>query len=281
VIQLLNGLMYGGMLYMMAAGLVLIFGLRHVVNFAHGALFALGAYLLLTGVAHGSFWLGLLLAPACLAVIGLLLDRFVLQQLRHRDPMVTVLVTFGLLLISESVMMTVWGKQLRSVRLPEVLSGSVSLFGSPYPTYRLLMVGISLATAALLWAWLRFTTTGLHIRAAGQDPATTAMQGVDTNRLSLIVVGVGAGLAGLAGAVAAPLLALSPNMGSSVLIDAFVVVVVGGLGSFGGAFVAALVIGLVHEYGVVHLPTLATMLPFALMAAVLLWRPQGLAGKAA
>lgn len=281
MIQLLNGLMYGGMLYMMAAGLVLIFGLRHVVNFAHGSLFALGAYLLLTGVGFGSYWLGVLLATACLAAFGLLLDRFVLQPLRQRDPMVTVLVTFGLLLISESVMMAAWGKQLRSVRLPEALSGSVSLSGSLYPTYRLIMVGISLSTAGLLWGWLRFTTTGLHVRAAAQDPVTTAMQGVDTSRLSLVVVGIGAGLAGLAGAVAAPLLALSPNMGSSVLIDAFVVVVVGGLGSFGGAFVAALVIGLVHEYGVVHLPTLSTMLPFLLMAAVLLWRPQGLAGKAA
>ena len=279
LIQVINGVAYGGLLYLMAAGLVLILGLRQVVNFAHGSLFMLGAYLTLSGVAYfGSFWLGLLLAVGVLAGVGVLLDLAVFQPLRDRDHTSTVLVTFGLLLVTESLAMRFWGKAFRNVTEPPLLSGTVSLFGSPFPVYRLFVVGVSIGMAGILWAWLRYTKLGLYVRAASVDPSITAMQGVNTDRLSYIVMAVGASLAGLAGVIASPLIALSPSMGNTILIEAFIVVVVGGLGSFAGAFFAAMAIGLVHNFGVIYVPWAATMIPLLIMSAVLLLRPTGLAG---
>ncbi|MDX5360367.1 MAG: branched-chain amino acid ABC transporter permease [Alphaproteobacteria bacterium] len=279
MIQLLNGVVYGGLLYLLAVGLVLIFGLREIVNFAHGALFMLGSYIGFSIAAAFDFWLGL--AGACLAMtlVGIALDAGVLRPLRKHDHMVTVLVTFGILLVLESVATAIWGKAYRSMQPPELLSGTVELFGQPFPVYRLFVIGVSLCVAGGLTAWLRYSRTGLYIRASSTDPRTTAILGVDTDRLSLLVVGLGTGLAGLSGVVAAPLMALSPTMGSFILIESFIVVVVGGLGSFSGAFAAALLIGQIHNLGAVYLPWASTMLPFLLMIGVLIWRPTGFAGK--
>jgi len=275
-IQILNGLVYGSLLYVLSVGLVLIFGLRRVVNFAHGGMFMIGGYVGYSVSAAAGFGAGVLVSVLVLAVLGILLDRFVFRQLQDQDPIVTVLVTFGILLVLEDVAKTVWGSELVSLPMPHVLSGVVMLGDTGFPVYRLLVVGVAIAVAASLSLWLRYSRAGLFVRAASVDPVTTGMQGVNTERLSAIVVGIGAGLAGLAGTVSAPLLALSPSVGASIVIDAFIVVVTGGLTSFTGAFVAAMLIGQVHNWGVAFVPAAASLIPLLLMVCVLIWRPHGL-----
>ena len=278
-IQILNGIVYGGLLYLLAVGLVLIFGLREVVNFAHGALFMLGAYIGFSVSAICYWWGGLLVSIVAMAVVGCALDATVFRSLRKQDHIVTVLVTFGLMLILETVVTAIWGKAYLRYPVPELLAGTVSIGGEPFPVYRLFVIVVAVAIALSLTAWLRFTRTGLYVRAASTDPRITSIQGIDVDRLSLIVVGLGTALAGLSGVVAGPLLSLSPTMGNYILIDSFIVVVVGGLGSFAGAFIAALLIGQIHNFGAIYLPWAATILPFLLMVGILIWRPTGLAGS--
>lgn len=276
LIQVLNGFVYGGLLYILSVGLVLIFGLRRVVNFAHGSLFMLGAYVGYTVATVAGFWAGLVVSVAVLSVLGVLLDRLVFRPLQSEDPIVTMLVTFGLMLVLQDLVRTVWGKDFLTLAPPPSLAGVVALTGSSFPVYRLAVIGVAVLVAIGLSLWLRSSRVGLYVRASSADPVTTGMQGVDTERLSALVVAVGAGLAGLSGTIAAPLLTLSPSMGSYILIDSFVVVVTGGLGSFTGAFIAAMLIGQVHNLGVVFVPSAASMIPMLLMVMVLMWRPTGL-----
>ncbi len=279
LVQILNGLVYGGLLYIVAVGLVLIFGLRRVVNFAHGALFMVGAYVGYAIASISNFWLAIVVAVIALAILGVLLDRFVFRPLQNENHIVTVLVTFGILLVLEDVVQTIWGKDFLSMPPPQLLSGTVTILGNMFPVYRLAVILVAAAVGIALTLWLRYSRIGLFVRASSVDPETTAIQGVNTDRVSMIVVAVGTGLAGLSGTVAAPLLALSPAMGSFILIESFIVVVVGGLGSFSGALLAAIVIGQIHNFGVIYLPWAATMIPFLLMVAVLIWRPTGVAGS--
>jgi len=279
LIHIFNGIVYGALLIVMCSGLALIYGLRRVVNFAHGALYMLGAYIGYSVATHSNFWVALLVAPAVLAVLGVALDRWGFRLLQDRDPLTVVLVTFGLLLIIEDGVQTFWGKANLSVPAPDLLATSLDLFGTPVPAYRVGVVVVGAAVALGLTLWLRYSRAGLFVRAASTDPTTTAMQGVNTDALSATVVGLGTALAGLAGVVAAPFLALSPSMSSDVLIDSFVVVVIGGLGSLAGAFIAAMLLGLIQALGAVWLPETSMLLPFLLMAGVLLWKPAGLAGS--
>ncbi len=279
LIQILNGFVYGGLLYILAVGLVLIFGLRRVVNFAHGGLFMLGAYIGYTIASIAGFWVGLVASVTVLAVLGVVMDRVVFRPLQDEDPIVTMLVTFGILLVLEDLVRTIWGKDFLTLKPPAGLDGIIMLSGSSFPVYRLAVIALAVLVAGGLSLWLRSSRVGLHVRAASVDPVTTAMQGVDTERLGATVVAIGAALAGLSGTIAAPLLALSPSMGSFILIDSFVVVVTGGLTSFTGAFVAALLIGQLHNLGVVFVPAAASVIPLVLMVLVLLWRPDGLAKK--
>lgn len=278
MIQIINGLVYGSFLYLLSVGLVLIFGLRRVTNFAHGGLFMLGAYFAYAVSVHLGFWVGLVASVTVLAALGVLLDRLVFRPLSSHESIVTLLVTFGILFVIEDFARTVWGKDFISVPPPALLSGVVPMFGATFPIYRLFVIAVALAVAVALALWLRRSRIGLYVRASSVDPVTTGMQGVDTDRLSALVVAIGTGLAGLSGAIAGPLLALSPSMGGFIIIDCFVVVVTGGLTSFTGAFIAALLIGQVHNLGIVFVPELASMVPLLIMAAVLALRPQGLAG---
>ena len=279
LVQILNGLVYGGLLYIVSVGLVLIFGLRRIVNFAHGSLFMLGAYVGFSVAAMAGLWGAILAAAIVLALVGALLDIAILQPLQREDPIVTVLVTFGLLLILEDFAQFIWGKDFLKMPVPSMFSGSVLIFGESFPVYRLVVIAVAALVALGLSVWLRVSKIGLYVRASSADPLTTAMQGVNTDRVSVIVVALGAALAGISGTISAPLLALSPSMGSYILIESFIVVVVGGLGSFAGAFIAAIVIGQVHNLGLVYVPWAATMIPFLLMVAVLIWRPTGIAGS--
>ena len=278
-INLFNGLVYGALLIVMCSGLALIYGLRRVVNFAHGSLYMLGAYLGYTVALQSNFWVALVAAPAIMAVFGVLLDRYGFRLLQDRDPLTVVLVTFGLLLVIEDMVQSVWGKSNLSVAAPEALNFSIDLFGTPVPAYRIGVIVMGAAVALGLSLWLRHSKAGLFVRAASTDPVTTAMQGVNTDALSAGVVGLGTALAGLAGVVAAPFLSLSPSMSSDVLIDSFVVVVIGGLGSLAGAFVAALLLGMVQAIGAVYLPDASVLLPFVFMVAILIWKPAGFAGS--
>jgi branched-chain amino acid transport system permease protein len=281
LIQILNGLVYGGLLYILAVGLVLIFGLRRVVNFAHGGLFMIGSYVGFTLASHGYFLGGLIVAIIALALLGALLDWIVFRPLQREDQIVTVLVTFGILLVLQDLAQSIWGKDFLTLQAPSYLAGSIAVFGSEFPVYRLAVICVAIAVAVGLTIWLRISRIGLYVRASSVDPITTAMQGVNTDRVSAIVVAIGAALAGLSGTIAAPLMALSPSMGGYILIDSFIVVVVGGLGSFSGAFFAALLIGEIHNFGVVYVPWAASMIPFILMVGILIWRPSGFAGRSA
>ncbi|MCZ2406297.1 MAG: branched-chain amino acid ABC transporter permease [Burkholderiales bacterium] len=278
-IHLFNGLVYGALLIVMSSGLALIYGLRRVVNFAHGALYMLGAYLGFSVAQHSNFWVALLVAPAIMAVVGVLLDRYGFRLLQDREPLNVMLVTFGLLLILEDLVVFIWGKANLSLFTPELLNFSVSLWGNEVPAYRLGVIAVGAAVALGLTLWLRFSRVGLFVRAASTDPVTTSMQGVNTDALSAAVVGLGSALAGLAGVVAGPFLSLSPHMSSDVLIDSFVVVVIGGLGSLAGAFIAALLLGMMQAVGAVYLPEVSVLLPFIFMIAILVWKPSGLAGS--
>ncbi|MFZ3047868.1 MAG: branched-chain amino acid ABC transporter permease [Desulfatirhabdiaceae bacterium] len=278
-LQILNGLVYGSLLMVMASGLVLIYGLRRIVNFAHGSLYMLGAYVGYTAVLYTNHWVALLASAVVLAVIGFFLDRYGFRLLQDRDPLTTVIVTYGILLIFEDIVQSIWGKVNYSIDAPEILRGSVNLFGTPFPVYRLAIIVAGGLIAAGLVFWLGKSRIGLYIRAASTDPVTTAMQGVNTDWISAGVVAIGCALAGIAGVIAGPFLSLSPTMGSDILIDSFVVVVIGGLGSFGGAFIAAMIVGLVQTFGAVYVPELAALLPFCLMLIILIWKPSGIAGS--
>ena len=278
-ISIFNGLVYGSLLIIMSSGLALIYGLRRVVNFAHGALYMLGAYLGYSIMQVTSFWVALLLAPLVMAGAGVLLDRYGFRLLQDREPLSIMLVTFGLLLILEDFVVFVWGKGNYSIFTPELLDFSVVLLGHSVPAYRIGVIAVGLSVALSLTLWLRFSRIGLFVRAASTDPVTTSMQGVNTDAVSASVVGLGSALAGLAGVVAAPFLSLSPHMSSDVLIDSFIVVVIGGLGSLAGAFIVALLLGMMQTLGAVYLPSLTVLLPFVFMIAVLIWKPSGLAGS--
>jgi branched-chain amino acid transport system permease protein len=278
VTNALNGLVYGSLLFILSSGLVLVYGLRRVVNFAHGALYMLGAYLGYSTALHFGFTAGLVVSGVVLALVGIALDVAIFRKLSERNPLVTVIVTFGLLLILEDLVRSVWGTQNYALDPPTWLAGTVVLDGAPFPVYRLAIVVASAVMAGGLVLWLRYGRTGLFVRAASKDPAVAAMFGVKTDLLGPIVVGLGAAFAGLAGVLAAPFLSLNPAMGGNILVLSFVVTVVGGLGSFVGAFQSALLLGQVQSFGTVYTPELASLLPFILMAVVLVFRPQGLAG---
>jgi branched-chain amino acid transport system permease protein len=277
--QILNGLVFGGLLFIVAVGLVLIFGLRRVVNFAHGSLFMAGAYIGFTASAFGNFWFGLIAATLVLALMGAALDIGVFRPLQRQDPLTTVLVTFGLSMVLEDAAQIIWGKDFHTVAVPQLLSGSVVIAGESFPLYRIAVIVIAALVAAGLSLWLRFSRVGLYVRASSADPVTTATQGVNTDAVSVAVVALGAALAGLSGIVAAPLLALAPSMGNSIAIDSFIIVVIGGFGSFLGAFIAALAIGQLYSFGATYMPWATTLLPLLLMVLILIWRPTGLAGS--
>lgn len=279
LIQIINGLVYGGLLFALASGLALMFGLRRIVNFAHGALYMLGAYVGYSVSLQLGFWAALIASALVLAILGVLLDFLVFRPLQDKDPLITLLVTFGLALIAEDVVQTIWGNDTLSLSEPAWLDGVINLPGSVFPIYRLAIIGFGALVAGGLALWIRYSRVGLFVRAASFNPTVAAIQGVDTDRVSALVVAVGAGLAGVSGVVAAPILSLAPSMAADILVDSFIVVVVGGLGSLGGAFIVALLLGQINVLGIVFMPELTTLLPFLLMIVILIWKPTGLAGN--
>ena len=276
VAQFANALALASLLVILASGLALIFGLRDVMNFAHGAFYMLGAYL---GYSVGrtlGFWWALLLAPAMLAVLGGVLELTILRPLQKRSRMDVALVTFGVALIVGPLVHKVWGTIPLSVTPPPILAGSVELLGTRYPVYRLFLIAVGFGTCLALAMWLKYTRSGMYTRAVSQQPHVARMMGVNSDRLSLMVVCLGSGFAGLAGVLAGPYLSIDPGMGASILISSLIVVVVGGVGSIAGAIVAAVIYGFIQVIGTVLMPSVAVLAPYLLLFGVLLFRPEGI-----
>jgi branched-subunit amino acid ABC-type transport system permease component len=280
--QLLMGLTVGVNLVLVATGLTLVFGMMGVINFAHSALFMLGAYVGLVATTRlGSFWLGLLIAPPAIGLLGAAMERWLLRPLRERYPLshlLPLLLTFGLSLFFEGSAKVIWGADIVSLNKPALLGGAVSLGRITFPTYWLFALVAAAVLAAAVWLVVERTSLGLAIRAATQDPTMAAVLGVNVQRLNTIVFALGSGLAGAAGVILGTMTSLSPQMGAGIVLDAFIAIVIGGLGSFTGAIVGSLLLGQVQSFGVALLPAFHTPLIFLVMAIVLVLRPSGLFG---
>jgi branched-chain amino acid transport system permease protein len=293
--QTLNGLQLGVMLFLMAAGLTLVFGIMNLVNLAHGSLYMVGAYLATYfAQATGSFLLGALLGLAGTLVVGMVVEMVALRTLYERDHLDQVLATFGLILFFNELIAILWGRSAIYSTLPAYLTGHVELIGGlRYPLFRLVIILAGLFAAALLWYVIARTRLGMLIRAGASNRAMVAALGINIRLLYTVVFGFGAALAGLAGLLAGPIFAVQPGMGELILIQVFVVIVIGGIGSIRGAFAGALIVGMADTLGRAFLkpvlsavispaagdaagPALASMLIYLLMAAVLAFRPEGL-----
>lgn len=276
--QILNGVQYGLLLFLISSGLTLIFGVMRVINLAHGSLFMIGAYLayVLAG-ATGSLWLALPAALAGGALFGAVLERALFRRFREREHLDQVLLTFALILLFEEARAALLDNQFHSVAVPAVLDFSVRVTAEfAYSAYRIAVLVICLVIAALMFAFVERTRIGSAIRAAAENAEMVDLLGIDAHRLHMLVFAAGTALAMLAGALAAPLQSVYPGMGDGFLIISFVVVVIGGLGSIAGAFWGALLIGLIDTLGKAYVPQAAGTAIYVLMAAVLLWRPAGL-----
>jgi branched-chain amino acid transport system permease protein len=293
--QLLNGLQYGVMLFLMAAGLTLVFGIMNMVNLAHGSLYMVGAYLTVAATQWtGSYLAGVALGLLGTLVTGMVVEVVALRTLYDRDHLDQVLATFGLILFFNELIAILWGRAAVYASLPSWLQGHIPLLpGSTYPLYRAVIIGVGLATAALLWYVVTRTRLGMLIRAGASNRAMVGALGINIRLLYTVVFGFGAALAGLAGLMAGPIYAVQPGMGELILIQVFVVIVIGGVGSIRGALVGAVIVGVVDTMGRAFLkpllgtiisptaaenagPALASMLIYLLMAVVLAVRPAGL-----
>lgn len=279
-INALNGLSWGMLLFLISLGLTIIFGVMGVLNFAHGSLFMLGAYMCMQWVRWiGSFWIGLLVGPLVVAAASVIIERFLLRPLYGRDVSFQLLLTFGLMLFLDDAVRLIWGSAYHIVAPPDILVGVIPLLGQTYPIYRLFLVVLGPTVGIALWAFFTFTRWGKILRAAALDRRMAELVGVRVPVLFTVVFAFGAWLAALGGALAAPHQSVGPAMGERIIIESFIVVVVGGMGSFPGAFIGALVLGLLNAFGTTVAPHLQMALPYILLAIILLTRPRGLFGR--
>ena len=293
--QVLNGVQFGVMLFLMAAGLTLVFGIMNLINLAHGSFYMVGAYVAAAAfAATGSFLVGLGAALGAALVVGVAIEAVVFRALYARDHLDQVLATFGLILFFNEIVRIMFGSTALYMRVPDFLDGRVEILpGIPYPTYRLAIIAVGLAVAVMLYGLISRTRLGMLIRAGASNRVMLGALGVNVTALYTCVFALGAALAALAGVMAGPIFTVESGMGESVLISAFVVIVIGGIGSIRGAFIAALLVGIVDAVGRAYLrpllgtlmssaaaanagPALASMSIYILMAAVLFVRPQGL-----
>ena len=279
VAQLLNGLVYGMLLFLMAAGLSLIFGLMNVVSLAHGSFFMLGAFFGLSIYRFtGSFWLALVLAPIPVAALGIAMELLFMRPLYRRGHMDQVLLTFGFTFVFFDLVQAVWGRVIVRLPAPEILQGTTQIGLGVFSSYRLFLIGLGFAMALLLWLFLDRSRIGAMVRAGVDDAAMAAGLGANIPLLFTGIFGAGVALAALGGVAAGPVLGLYPGMDTEILIPAFIVIVIGGMGSLRGAFIGSLLIGEADTFGKAYFPSLALFLIYLVMAVVLLVRPQGLFG---
>lgn len=282
LIQILNSVQYGLLLFLVASGLTLIFGIMGVINLAHGSFYMIGAYLAFTlSSLTGSLWVAIPLGIVLAAALGLVLEWALISRLYRRDHLYQVLLTFGLILIFEELRSIIVGDDVHSVAIPAALAASLPLTETlSYPVYRLFISAVCLALAGLMYVTIQKTRFGMMIRAAASNPEMATSLGLDIRWIHALVFAAGVALAAFAGMIAAPVSSVFPGMGNQVLIVCFVIVVIGGIGSLKGALIAALLIGFADTFGKVLLPDYASIAVYLLMAIVLLFRPLGLFGRA-
>ncbi len=280
LMNMLNGLSWGMLLFLIAVGLTTIFGVLGVLNFAHGSLFMLGAYLCMQSMQFfDSFWFGLAVGPLCVVAIGVLIERFLLKKVYVRDVSYQLLLTFAVLLVLDDAVRMIWGSGYHVVEPPLILAGIINILGHDYPVYRFFLIFIGPVIGGLLWAFFHFTRWGKIIRAASYDNIMAEGVGINVPLLYTMVFALGTWLAAVGGALAAPQQSLVPSMGEKIIIESFIVVVVGGMGSFPGAFAGALLLGLLESFGTVFAGRLQMAIPYILLAVVLLVKPNGLFRK--
>jgi branched-chain amino acid transport system permease protein len=281
LIQSLNSLAFGGVLFTLAAGFSLIFGLMRIANLSHGAYFMLGAYVGLSVITRGyGFFAAVLAAGVSVGLLGVVMERLILRRLVG-NTLGQVLATLGIAFIIADFSLWMWGGDPQSVAPPDFLAGSAHLFGQVFPLYRLALLGLSIALAIGLWLLMEKTRLGMMIRASVDDMQMARGIGIPASRLFSIVFCIGAALAGIGGAIAAPILSVYPGMDADMLPLALVVVILGGLGSLAGAFVGSFVIGFIYSFGQVLFPDLAYIILFLPMVVILAVRPRGLFGRIA
>ena len=279
ITQILNGFVLGALYVLMALGLSIIFGMIGVVNFAHGVMFALGAYLATTlGMALG-FGAVLIISPLGVALIGMALEASLLRRIYSGDPALGLLLTFGLALIIEETIRVLWGPAGLPFNIPSAFVGSLQLGGIEFPAYRTFVLGFTGLVLAATWLFLVKTRWGRIIRAGSRDPEMVQMMGIDLSNIFTMVFGIGTCMAAAAGVLAAPLWGVHPAMGTSALLPSFAVVVIGGLGSFWGAVIAGLLVGEIVGLTVMVWPIASDLMMYVLMTLVLLLRPRGLMGE--
>jgi len=282
IMQVFTGLSLGMLYVLLALGLSIIFGLLTVVNFAHGAMYMWGAYVGVAVVAlTGNFWLALVVTPLVMGAYGLVVERWLIRPLYGRDINYPLLLTFGLLFIMVEIVRIFWGTSDQPFSAPELLSMPVELFGIFYfPSYRLFVIAITVVICIFLWIFLEKTNLGLIIRAGTRDPLMVRALGIDMNRIWWLVFAIGSALAGIAGVLASPIRSVYPEMGHFMLVECFVVVVVGGMGSLKGAILSGIIMGQAIGITTLFYPQFADIVIFLVMAVVLLIRPSGLFGRA-
>jgi branched-chain amino acid transport system permease protein len=276
---ILNGIALGMIYFLIAIGLTIIFGMMGVINFAHGALYAIGAYIAYTITSLvGNFWISLVFAPIVLFGIGVG-EYFLLRRLQGVDPVYQLLLTFGLALIIQEVVIVIWGTVGKPLSIPPIFRGMIDFGLFTYPKYRIFLIFFTGILAFFIWLAIMKTKLGAMIRAGTEDSEMVSCVGINISRLFILVFGIGASTAGIAGVMAAPIVGVEPFMGMSILIISFVVVVVGGLGSYAGAILGGLLIGIIQSIFILLLPAAAAVTVFAFMAIILIVKPQGLLGK--
>ena len=284
VIQVLNGLTNAMYIFLIASGLSVIFGVLGILNFAHGSFYMLGAYMTLQFVSIFSdsphqFWWALVFAPIAVALIGGIIERLLFRRLYGRDELTQLLFTYALVLILGDLVRIAWGIEQYSVSRPDVLRGAVDIFGQYFPKYNVFIIILGPCIAFLFWFFLLRTRWGRMIRAAAQDRETLGSLGVNVTRLFTVVFLIGTWLAALGGALVAPATSIRPGMDIEVIINAFIVVVIGGLGSFWGTFLGSLIVGIVYSLGIIVAPRLSIVFIYVIMVLVLIIRPWGLLGR--
>lgn len=277
ILQLLNGLQFAMLLFLLAVGLSVVLGLMNFINLAHGTLYMVGAFVGYSAARYwDSYWAALAAGTAAGALAGALFYVTLLRRMQAESPMKQVLVTFGLIFVGVDSVRLVWGDNTQSIVTPSLLGGGVDIFGEMYPIYRLFIIGLGLAVALLLYLGLERTRLGAMVRAGVDDREMATSLGLNVDLAFFVVFCLGCALAGLAGVVAAPVLQIYPGMDIAVLIPALIVVVVGGPGRLGGAFLGALLIGIADTFGAVLIPTFSSFIIYGVMAFVLVVRPRGL-----
>jgi branched-chain amino acid transport system permease protein len=278
--QFVTGLALGSIYVLVGVGLSLVFGLLTIVNFAHGAFFMVGAYVGVFVFARtGNFWICMIAVPLITGVIGMVVERFLIRPLYGRGIDYPLLLTFGLAYVMMDLARMIFGVQGEQFDTPEILQGAVSIGVGMFPLYRLFLIVVTTVVLLALWLFLEKTRFGLIVRAGARDPLVLRVLGINVSNVWLAIFGVGTAIAGLAGLLAAPMRGVSPEMGVPVLIEAFVITVVGGMGSLGGAIVAGLLVGVVVSFTTLFQPEFAEFSMFALMAIMLIVKPNGLFGR--